>query len=433
MNFRLVGVALAATVTLLASGCSGSPPPETPSAGQEPTGSPSNTSTTAAAPERTTVQLDPDDKYMAFGHFLLKPGLSQGNSFYTVGKTELYLPGHGSVTLDAESLLPGQKVLGQWYASAGTRENPRVVAVIEVSEPARDLKPPSTVVNLVDIDPKTERADNKVEVRRYDTPGTSNESGATGGLAGSSGNVVAISLHDPAAFSAPWQTVGFDLAAGNEVWSKPGRLTQAVSMGDGALISHIGSNSSDADRDSSLVCSRDLLTNIATGQEVAVAGGEYTRPGGTAVNCFDLKAMAFPASGILAVNVDGVRDGVNRSVETTAYDFRANRPAKLEPDTKQADERSNLIMVEGYAGRPIDIRDSESGQVVHTFDETTILNVDLRASRLFDKKLWVETTDEKLVLDATNGSTLERGWTSYPTYEVDDWVLYSDGRLVPQQ
>jgi hypothetical protein len=46
--------------------------------------------------------------------------------------------------------------------------------------------------------------------------------------------------------------------------------------------------------------------------------------------------------------------------------------------------------------------------------------------RLFDKKLWVETTDEKLIVDATTGATLQRGWTSYPTYVVDDWVLYSD-------
>ncbi len=317
--------------------------------------------------------------------------------------------------------MPGTNVIGQAYASAGTEQNPRIVAAIEVGEPARDLKPPSTVVYLADIDPKTRTVTKKVEVKRFDTPGSSGISGATVALAGSSANVVAVSVTNPQGAVGPSETIGFDLAAERVVWNQPGRIAQAVFKGDGAIVRHepVGSER---------FCIHDSTINIVTGQEVFAAGGNYTTTNGF-VECLTLNELAFPAAGILAVNADASDNG--SKITNTAYDFGANRPVTLAPDVQQVDEHSDLILAQRSDTEPAEIRDKQSGQLVYTIDETTINNVSLRISRLFDKKLWVQTTNEKLVLDATNGNTVERGWSSYPTYLVDGWVLYTDGRFVP--
>lgn len=364
--------------------------------------------------------------FAPFGHFLISTAIGKKSyGFYASGEPTLFLPGYGDLTLDAKKLLPGANVINQLFASAGTEQDPRIVGAIEVGEPAHDLKPPATVVYLIDIDPKSEKVVKQVEIKRYETPGSEDVGGPTIALAGSSGDVVAVSLSTRQLQSggsiADSETLGFDIVSEKVVWNQPGHLVAATFKGDGAIIRHEPGVSEK-------FCMRDSAVNLTSGEEVFGVGGEYTSPIGF-VECLRLDEMSFPVAGVLAVNADSSNNG--SKVTNTAYDFGANREVKLDPTTKLLDEHSDLILAQRYNDEPIQIIDRNTGQVIYVFDKATVDNVSLSVTSLLDKKLWAKTTSENLVLDAMNGKTLERGWTTFPAVVVDDWVLYSDGRLVP--
>lgn len=79
-----------------------------------------------------------------------------------------------------------------------------------------------------------------------------------------------------------------------------------------------------------------------------------------------------------------------------------------------------------------EVRDSLTGDLVYAMPRDKAAALNFRVRSLFNKQLFVETTDEKLVVDATNGSTISRGWQSMPVAVADSWVLYSDGKFVKQ-
>ena len=76
------------------------------------------------------------------------------------------------------------------------------------------------------------------------------------------------------------------------------------------------------------------------------------------------------------------------------------------------------------------VTDTATGTIVHSIEKARATSLGLTVQALLDDKIWVTTTDQKLVLSARTGDVVESGWTGYPLVANDSGVMYSDGRFV---
>lgn len=169
------------------------------------------------------------------------------------------------------------------------------------------------------------------------------------------------------------------------------------------------------------------IVDVSSGADVFVADGRALA--GPRDNCADLTDMTFPSAGVIGVSMSN-RDG-RKPVD--AYDFANHRKVQVPPETKWADPRSSLIGVNtGGKDYAYETHDSVTGGTLFAVSVEKGEALNFMVKQLFNKQLFVETTDEKLVVDASTGATLSRGWTAYPVEMADDWVLDSDGKFAKQ-
>jgi hypothetical protein len=330
------------------------------------------------------------------------------------GSAKLFHPKFGTIVIDATKLMPGENIIFERYVSSGTVDAPTIAGIIETKTPSRDLQPAGTNVYVVQIDPSTQSIRHKAEIGRY-LEGDYHAPPDV--LVGSKGDVVAFS-------SDPQTVVGLDVATTKKVWTRPGQMIRAVYNVGGAIIQTIGAQLA------GIGCHRDAVVDVATGQDVFVADGFDLQPD-KSKHCAELSETVFPAAGIIGISADpSNRAGGMNYQSADAYDFVHKQHLNLDPSTKMADERSNLVVVRPNGqDHAIDVRDSVSGKSLYSIDEQKGEALQLHIVSFFNKQLWVKTTDEHLVVDAATGQTVSRGWTAYPQQVADDWVLYSDGKF----
>jgi hypothetical protein len=399
-------------LVLLLSGCTHTNQPESaPTTTSTSTALPAHPSTSPAPAQ--SIQLE-NDRWMSFGHFLIVNGDNEHDPLSHRGSVKLFHPKYGTVIIDATKLMHGEEVIFERYVSAGTGDAPTIAGIIETKTPSHDLQPAGTTAYAVQIDPATQSIRHKAEIGRY-VEGDYHAPPDV--LVGSTGSVVA--------YSSDAQTlVGLDVSTAKQVWTRPGQMIRAVYNAGGAIIQTIGAQLG------GIGCHRDAVVDVATGQDVFVADGYDLQPDKTK-KCAELSETVFPTAGIVGISADPSNHAGGTNYQSAgAYDFVHKQNLNLDPATKIADERSNLVVVrpngKDYA---IDVRDSVSGKTLYSIDEQKGEALQLHIVSFFNKQLWVKTTDEHLVVDAATGQTASRGWTTYPQQVADDWVLYSDGKF----
>jgi hypothetical protein len=355
------------------------------------------------------------DRWLSFGHFLIVNSVDhEQDPLGRQGSIKLFHPKYGSFILDATKLMPGENVIFERYASSGTAEAPTIAGIIEIKIPSHDLQPAGTIIYAVQIDPSTQSIRQKAEVGQYVEADYHPPPDI---LVGSTGSVVAYNTD-------PQTVVGFDVSTKKQLWSRPGVMIKAVYNAGGAIIQ------TTSGPPGATGCHRDAVVDIATGKDVFVADGRDLQPDKNK-NCAELSETVFASAGIIGISASpGNHAGAANSQSAGAYDFVRKQHLNLDPATKMADQRSNLVVVSPNGQKyAIDVRDSVSGKIVNSIDEQNGEALQLGVVAFFNKQLWVKTTDEQLVVDAATGQTVSRGWTTYPQQVADDWVLYSDGKF----
>jgi hypothetical protein len=419
----LVGI----VVSLVLAGCANTSSTAPTTAKSSSSATIAAPSTAAAPPPVTSVQLEADT-WKSFGHFLImKDSHDDRDPLGRVGDAHLYLPQVGQIDLDANKLMPGKDVVFRRYVSSGSAASPMIAGVIELNTPSHELEPAAIVATLVLIDPRQRKIVKQTEIGRFQGSAYPDYSGSVDALVGSLGGVVAYSIHDPTngAFSETrTQTVGFDFATNKEVWRKPGIMVQAVFDVGGAVIQTGGKT---APGQIGNFCLTDTAVDVATGQEVFTLDGRALQPDPNR-GCADLGPQSFPQEGVVFVTVDTSNVAVSRKGVTT-YDFLHKRNLNLDQDTVAMDPRSDLVVVTPEADGGLQVRDAVSGSVVWSMDKAKADSLGLMPKSLFHRQLWVETSDERLLLDPDNGNIISKNWVSYPQATVADWVLDSQGKL----
>jgi hypothetical protein len=355
------------------------------------------------------------DRWLSFGHFLIVNSVDhEQDPLGRQGSIKLFHPKYGSFILDATKLMPGENVIFERYASSGTADAPTIAGIIEIKTPSHDLQPAGTIIYAVQIDPSTQSIRQKAEVGQYVEADYHPPPDI---LVGSTGSVLAYN-------TGPQTVVGFDVSTKKQLWSRPGVIIKAVYDAGGAIIQ------TTSGPPGATGCHRDAVVDITTGKDIFVADGRDLQPD-KSKNCAQLSETVFAPAGIIGISAaPGDQAGAAHPQSVGAYDFVRKQRLNLDPATKMADQRSNLVVVSPNGQKyAIDVRDSVSGKTVNSIDEQKGAALQLGVVAFFNNQLWVKTTDEQLVVDATTGQTVSRGWTTYPQQVADDWVLYSDGKF----
>jgi hypothetical protein len=352
---------------------------------------------------------------VSFGHFLIVNGTDhERDPLGHQGSVKLFHPKYGSFIIDATKLMPGENVIFERYVSSGTADAPIIAGIIVTKTPSHDLQPAGTTFYAVQIDPSNQSIREKAQIGQYmeadyhAPPDT---------LVGSSGSIVAYNTD-------PQTIVGFDVSTKKQVWDRHGVIIKAIYDAGGAIIQ------TTSPQPGGIGCHRDAVVDVVTGQDIFVADGSDLQPDKNK-KCAELSETVFPTAGIIGVSTDpSNRPGGTNYQAAGAYDFVHKQHLNLDPATKMADQRSNLVVVSPNGQKyAIDVRDSVSGKTLYSIDDRKGDALQLQIVSFFNKQLWVKTTDEHLVVNAETGQTASRGWTTYPQQVADDWVLYSDGKF----
>ena len=338
----------------------------------------------------------------------------------------LFHPRFGVFKVDAEKVLTKSEVLAQSWVGTGTKDEPGLAGIVEVRTPATGMEPEYVSLRLVVLDPEDLAVLSDTEVHRMKSRGGSlvwNQ--ATLGLAGSDSGVIAVTL--PAASPAGGDaTIAYDLSTGREVWRLDGRIDSAVTGGLALVQQHPDPQFP------SNTCERVSFVEVVSGKEVLVETGEGHRTEASSL-CQELPTGSYVAGRVLSLSY--ALDSYGRR-EVMAYSFADSAPKTIGVETVAIDPSSGLALsvptregLGNYRGDLV-VTDTATGTVVHSIEKARATSLGLTVQALLDDKIWVSTTDQKLVLSARTGEVVESGWTGYPLVANDSGVVYSDGRFV---
>ena len=430
-KINVTHIAAAVGLALLVSSCGGThdgpavdpsgPPP------QDVADTPSSTraapSTPAAPP---VIRLD-ELEWAPLGPFIAYKGIAHNTLPDSVlDAATLFHPRFGVFKVDAERVLPNSEVLAQSWVGTGTKNEPGLAGIVEVRKPATGMEPEYVSFRLVVLDPENLAILSDTEVHRMKSRGGSlvwNQ--ATLGLAGSDSDVIAVTL--PAASPAGGEaTIAYDLSTGREVWRLDGRIDSAVTGGL-ALVQQYPDPQFPSN-----TCERVSFVEVVTGKEVLVETGEGHRTTSPSL-CQELPTGSYAAGRVLSLSY--ALDSYGRR-EVIAYSFADSAPKTIGVETVAIDPSSGLALSVptrdglGNYRNDLVVTDTATGTIVHSIEKARATSLGLTVQALLDDKIWVTTTDQKLVLSARTGDIVESGWTGYPLVANDSGVVYSDGRFV---
>jgi hypothetical protein len=380
------------------------------------------TSSSAGSVEEA-VTVGPD--YEPFGHFLYKRPFNTSEDPRVDGPFELYVVGHGPVTLSAENLFPGKEITAESYTSIGTEAEPLIAAVVQTREEAEGLEPQQFVTVLLAIDPTSQTVLHTTEVRRGDSATDSEAHRLTGSP---NATVAAFSTGD--APDAPSTTVAYDALTGEKVWEKPGWLEGPV-LGAVTLLSPSGPGTQD-----------DHETPCETATDVAVPTGEV-------LHTFTASTLGSPCPALEVIAIDQnagtpqqaekqkyVRITADTSDDEVNYDALTGAERTLPSTLVAADPHSDLVFpLDRVSDRntqrvePFGVLDTSTGKTVWTLDAQKAYQLDATVRAIYKGKLYLKTTDQAPVVDLATGETIADDDPRYPVGAVDSWTYWSDGTL----
>lgn len=247
-------------------------------------------------------------------------------------------------------------------------------------------------------------------------------------MASGSGNYVALQ-HTPSD-KAPFVT-GADLSTGKETWKVDGTMVEARASVYGSF-------------NGSVTIEQEWRDFLDTCSSI----GRYSLEDGKPV--WEVKPGT---SGLLSSLSDQmcwtlVPDSVGPSfTRIKAYangsDIRGTfylsndtgRPAELRETIYEfRDPKSNLSVLfdSGRAtsspGPLLQVVNRDDMSIVYEMPSEQVGDLKMEVLSLYDKKVYFETSDETVTLDATTGEDVETGWSDYPVTYLNGWTVMKSGK-----
>jgi hypothetical protein len=421
---RRLGVSVAGVAILgLLAGC------QSPTAGSSaPTRSvpaapvASTTSSAATSSDETKIVAGAD--YQPFGHFLYKRPFNSPEDPSVDGPIELFVIGHGPVTLRAAALFPDKEVTSESYTSIGTAAQPLIAAAVQTREEAKGLDPQQYVTVLAAVDPASQKVLHTTEVLR----GVDASDSVAHKLTGSpNGSAAAFSTDTTS--SAPANTVAFDAMNGTKLWEKQGWIQGPVLGAVTVLTTGTGVGD-----DGETPCEAAVDIEVGTGKTL---------------HTIDSAAMGSPCPSIEVIAVDSragtpqqaekqkfVRITASTSDKESTYDALTGTERTLPETLDVADPHSDLVFPLSRVSdrnsqrvEPFGVLDTTTGKPVWTLDAQQAYQLEATVRAIYKRKLYLETTDQAPVIDLDTGKTISDNDPRYPIGAVDSWTYWSDGTL----
>lgn len=362
----------------------------------------------------TVIQLE-ERVWLPFGPFLKQFEMYNGDNDparYVSSTGLLYLPGIGETTVDAAALLPSEEVVYQQYGYGYDGDEPFIIGLVGVRIPASGLTPEQTVYSVLRIEPTADlevTARVEIDFGPADPDAISEPSPPY--LSGSSRTGI-VTLNGSSDCCSPWRTIAIDLVSESIAWDSPTPVWQAgFGLAQAVLTNYILT-------DSDCVVSG---VNFANGEELWRSGNcDGPRPSTITGGRYVVSDVIDPEEGLLGVaEVRAVATG--KTVTIPMREVQGVDPLSSlgwgRTDSDISASNGDLVVV-----------DLDSGQTVFTIEQDRYEDLELTPVSIFDKHLYVTTTDEQLVVDLTTGE--EAGtWTEAPLAEAGDYTWMTDDGL----
>lgn len=379
----------------------------------------SATPTPAATPTLVTKTERPPSGFAPLGHFLVRAGDTDSHPWVNAS-TDIYVIGHGVETLSGKTLLPGKEVVAESYTSIGSAERPMVAGLIKYRRPATGLDEQKYVTVLVSIDPVKMTVLKQTEVHSEDS-----ESDTISAI-GSNGPAVAFTLTrqiDGSYFDTAHTTYGYDAMTGAKIWEQPGHATGSVIgavvvMDKGKGI--IPGSTSDA-------CPKATGVDVVTGKVLyAVDFVDISQ------HCNDVDLGYSHQSAFITGQAEFQKYiRIEEADVQKSFIAATGTPVTLLDQTLGVDPLTTLVAgnVASPDAAPIVVADARTGETKWTLAADRVQKLNASVLALYDGKLYLQTTDQKPVIDIATGETIDNDTPRYPTGHLDGWTLWSDGNL----
>ncbi|TDP97783.1 hypothetical protein [Labedaea rhizosphaerae] len=382
---------------------------------------------TTSAPQTSTasaaaVTVGPD--YEPFGHFLYKRPFNTSEDPRVDGPIELYVIGHGPVTLKAAELFPDKAVVGESYTSIGTEAKPLIAAAVQVREEAKGLDPQQFVILLAAIDPASQTVLHTTEVLRGDDQTGSAPHKLTGSPDGA-----AVAFATDTTTKAPATSYAFDAMTGAKLWQKQGWIQGPVL---GAVT--VFTKGSGTQEDHKTPCEVALDVEVATGKTL-----HTTNSASMGTPCPSIEVIAIDANGGTSQQAEKqkyVRITASTSDKESTYEARTGADRTLPATVVAADPRSDLVFPLGRISdrntqrvEPFGVLDTTTGRPAWILDAQKAYQLEAVVQAVYRGRIYLKTTDQAPVVDLATGKTLEDNAARYPIGAVDSWTYWSDGTL----
>ena len=415
---RLCGTVIAALGLLAACGTTAGTPTAGNASSPAATTSAGSAPVPAAAPDKVTVGTD----YQPFGHFLYKRPFNTTEDPRVDGPIELYVIGHGPVTLRAAGLFPDKEVVRESYTSIGTEAKPLIAAAVQVREEANGLDPQQFVTLLAAIDPATGTVLHTAEVLRGDNETDSAPNKLTG-----SPDATAVAFATDTTSKAPATSYAFDAMTGAKLWQKQGWIEGPV-LGAVTVFTK-GSGTQD---DHKTPCEVALDIEVATGKTL-----HTTNSASLGAPCPVIEVISIDANGGTPQQAEKqkyVRITASTTGKQSTYEALTGADRTLPATVVAADPGSNLVFPLGRVSdrntqrvEPFGVMDTTTGRPAWTLDAQKAYQLEAVVQAVYQGKIYLKTTDQAPVVDLTTGKTIADNDPRYPIGAVDSWTYWSDG------
>jgi hypothetical protein len=387
-------------------------------------GAPSSATSAPPTSAATATEVTAGPDYEPFGHFLYKRPFNTSEDPRVDGPIELYVIGHGPVTLKAAELFPDKEVVAESYTSIGTEAKPLIAAAVQVREEAKGLDPQQFVTLLAAIDPAGQTVLHTMEVLRGDDQTGSTPHKLTGSPDGS-----AVAFATDTTTKAPATSYAFDAMTGAKLWQKQGWIQGPVL---GAVT--VFTNGSGTQGDHKTPCEVALDVEVATGKTL-----HTTNSASMGTPCPSIEVIAIDGNGGTPQQAEKqkyVRITASTSDKESTYDALTGADRTLPATVVAADPRSDLVFPLGRISdrntqrvEPFGVLDTTTGRPAWTLDAQKAYQLEAVVQAVYQGKIYLKTTDQAPVVDLATGKTVEDNASRYPIGAVDSWTYWSDGTL----
>lgn len=388
------------------------------------TSAPVPSSATSAPPQTSAVseaEVTAGADYQPFGHFLYKRPFNTTEDPRVDGPIELYVIGHGPLTLKAADLFPDKEVVAESYTSIGTEAKPLIAAAVQVREEAKGLDPQQFVTLLAAVDPVDQTVLHTTEVLRGDNKTDFAPSKLTGSP---NGSAVAFATD-----TTPARSYAFDAMTGAKLWEKQGWIEGPV-LGAVTVFTK-GSGTQD---DHKTPCEVALDLDIATGKTL-----HTTNSASLGSPCPVIEVIAIDGNGGTPQQAEKqkyVRITASTTQKESTYEALTGAERTLPATVVAADPRSGLVFPLGRLSdrntqrvEPFGVLDTTTGRPAWTLDAQKAYQLEAVVQAVYQGKIYLKTTDQAPVVDLATGKTIEDNASRYPIGAVDSWTYWSDGTL----